>query len=78
MRVCDATEQERVRDIFMRLTRLDDESSREIRDTRRRVAIQELVPAGQNPDEIIALVSKLADVPLSGHQRCAWHEGTGC
>ena len=58
-------EKERVRDIFMRLTRLGDEPSHEeIRDTRRRVAIQELVPAGQSPDEIIALVSKLADARL--------------
>ena len=72
-------EQERVRDIFMRLTRLGDEPSHEeIRDTRRRVAIQELVPAGQSPDKIIALVSKLARCPPGGHQRSAWHEGAGC
>ena len=58
-------EQERVRDIFMRLTRLGDEPSHdEIRDTRRRVTIQELVPAGQNSEEVIALVSKLADARL--------------
>ena len=55
--------QERVRDIFVRLTRLDEEVLRgeERRDTRRRVAILELVPAGSDPGITRAMVKRLAD-----------------
>ncbi|MBN1450523.1 MAG: CHAT domain-containing protein, partial [Anaerolineales bacterium] len=61
-----SAEQKRVRDIFMRLTRLDEESAPgESRDTRRRIALQELVPAGSNPAETVVLVNKLADARLT-------------
>jgi len=59
------TEQERVRDIFMRLTRLDEEPAPKVnRDTRRRVDLEELLPAGNDPAQTIALVKKLADARL--------------
>jgi tetratricopeptide (TPR) repeat protein len=58
-------EQVHMRDIFMRLTRLDDQSALEVyRDTRRRVNLQELIPAGKGSAQTIALVNKLADVRL--------------
>jgi tetratricopeptide (TPR) repeat protein len=58
-------EQERVRDIFMHLTRLDEETTTgENRDTRRRVKLDELLPAGNDPAQTIALVKKLADARL--------------
>jgi WD40 repeat protein len=59
-------EQERVRDIFVRLTRLDEEAVRgeERRDTRRRVGLEELVPAGSAPVATKALVKRLADARL--------------
>ncbi|HEY5904135.1 MAG TPA: CHAT domain-containing protein, partial [Anaerolineales bacterium] len=58
-------EKGRVRDIFLRLTRLDDETaSGEHRDTRRRVEMRELVPAGTDPAGIINLVTRLADARL--------------
>jgi WD40 repeat protein len=59
-------EQERVRDIFVRLTRLDEEATQgeERRDTRRRVDAEELVPAGSSPAATKALVERLADVRL--------------
>lgn len=59
-------ERDRVRDIFVRLTRLGEDSLQgdERRDTRRRVRMDELVPAGQSPAEVIALVKRLADARL--------------
>ncbi|HEY5868664.1 MAG TPA: CHAT domain-containing protein [Candidatus Tectomicrobia bacterium] len=59
-------EQERVRDIFMRLTRLDDDvvPGEARRDTRRRVELRELVPARSDPTPIRALVHRLADSRL--------------
>ncbi len=58
-------EQERVRDIFMRLTRLDEEfAPGKNRDTRRRVNLGELLPAGSDPAQTVALVKKLADARL--------------
>lgn len=61
-----ATEQALVRDIFVRLTRLDEETvqGEERRDTRRRVRFEELVPAGGEPGLIKQLVQRLADVRL--------------
>jgi hypothetical protein len=58
--------QERVRDIFVRLTRLDDEVGLggERRDTRRRVELAELVPVESNPMDARALVKQLADARL--------------
>jgi energy-coupling factor transporter ATP-binding protein EcfA2 len=58
--------QERVRDIFVRLTRLDEEVVRgeERRDTRQRVAILELVPAGSDSGITKAMVKRLADERL--------------
>jgi WD40 repeat protein/serine/threonine protein kinase len=60
------TEQERMRDIFIRLARLDEaEAGGEARrDTRRRVKFEELVPAGGNPTLIRQLVQRLADARL--------------
>jgi hypothetical protein len=59
-------EQERVRDIFVRLTRLDEEvgSGVERRDTRRRVALEELVPAGGDVAATKELVARLASAGL--------------
>ncbi|MCP4395905.1 MAG: hypothetical protein GY801_01145, partial [bacterium] len=59
-------EQERLRDIFVRLTRLDEESMQgeERRDTRRRVWLEELVPAGSDPTATKELVRRLADTRL--------------
>jgi WD40 repeat protein len=59
-------EQEQVRNIFVRLTRLDDRSvrSEQHRDTRRRVAMKELVPLDSNTGVIKDLVRRLADERL--------------
>ena len=58
-------EQERVRDIFMRLTRLDDEPAfEENRDTRRKVNLKELIPVNSDPLQTQALIKKLADARL--------------
>jgi energy-coupling factor transporter ATP-binding protein EcfA2 len=58
-------EQARMRDIFLRLTRLEDApAGAEARDTRRRVGLAELVPAGSEPAETVVLVKRLADARL--------------
>lgn len=55
-------EQEQCRDIFIRLTRLDDASQGEIqRNTRRRVWVEELVPVAGNLSATKRLVKRLAD-----------------
>ncbi|HEY9609977.1 CHAT domain-containing protein, partial [Allocoleopsis sp.] len=56
-------EQERVKNIFVRLTRLDENAKqeKERRNTRRRVKLEELVPAGENLNQIKELVKRLAD-----------------
>ncbi|MBE0669191.1 MAG: hypothetical protein IH588_01265 [Anaerolineales bacterium] len=59
---CSDFERARVRDIFLRLTRLDE--SGEGRDTRRRVLIEELIPANSDSSVIIKLLNKLADARL--------------
>jgi site-specific recombinase len=61
-----AEEQIRMRDIFVRLTRLDEGSTQdgEWRDTRQRVRFNELVPAGSDPAATRALVQRLADARL--------------
>jgi WD40 repeat protein len=59
------TEQDRLRDILLRLTRLADApGGDELRLTRRRVPLAELVPAGDDPAETQALVQRLADERL--------------
>jgi WD40 repeat protein len=63
----DPADQERVQDIFtVRLTRLDEnvDPGQTPRDTRRRVAVSELVPAGASAAKTKALVAKLADARL--------------
>jgi len=59
-------EQEGMRNIFLRLTQLDENPAPgvERRDTRRRVALDELVPAGSERSLTIELVSRLADARL--------------
>lgn len=59
-------DQGRVQDIFVRLTRLDDATGAGVtrRDTRRRVAAIELVPAGADPTPTKTLLAKLADARL--------------
>jgi WD40 repeat protein len=59
-------EQGRVRDIFVRLTRFDEDAlpGEPRRDTRRRVAFDELVPAGTEPIETRRLVARLAGASL--------------
>ncbi len=59
---CSDFERARVRDIFLRLTRLDD--SGEGRDTRRRVLIEELIPVNSDSSVTINLLNKLADARL--------------
>lgn len=58
--------QERMRDIFVRLTRLDEEAApgAERRDTRRRVSLDELVPAGGDVEATRNLVWRLANAGL--------------
>jgi hypothetical protein len=54
-----------MRDILVRLTRLDDAQIQERRrDTRRRVGLAELVPADTGPAATVALVKRLADARL--------------
>jgi WD40 repeat protein len=55
-----------IRNIFVRLTRLDERSvpGERQRNTRQRVAIGELVPAGSNLSDIRRLVNRLADARL--------------
>lgn len=59
---CSKPEQEQIRDIFLRLTRLDDSDQR--RDTRRRVAISDLIPSGGDAVSINLLLDKLASARL--------------
>ncbi len=67
------TERERMRDIFVRLTRLDEEGApnTERRDTRRRVGLEELVPAGGDVAATKALVARLASAGLVVTSRSA-------
>jgi WD40 repeat protein len=62
----EPADRERMQDIFVRLTRLDDESGEDdpARDTRRRVDADELVPAGSDPAATRAMVARLADARL--------------
>jgi WD40 repeat protein len=62
----DQAEQEGMRNIFLRLTRLDEDPAPGIerRDTRRRVALDELVPAGSERSLTVELVNRLADARL--------------
>ena len=55
-------EQEKVKAILIRLTRLDEETVEEAerRDTRRRVALEDLVPSGDDPTVTKGLVDRLA------------------
>jgi hypothetical protein len=59
---CSKPEQDQVRDIFLRLTRLDD--SDEGRDTRRRVPLGDLIISGRDADSITLLLDKLANARL--------------
>jgi formylglycine-generating enzyme required for sulfatase activity len=66
-------ERQQVRGIFLRLVRLDDQDAQ--RDTRRRVALDELVTQGSDRASVVRLVTRLADEkllvtqanPVSGH-----------
>jgi WD40 repeat protein/class 3 adenylate cyclase/tRNA A-37 threonylcarbamoyl transferase component Bud32 len=49
-----------MRNLFLRLTELGEG----IEDTRRRVAVEELVPEGASPDDVQALLDRLADARL--------------
>ena len=75
-----------MRNIFLRLTRLDEDPAAGIerRDTRRRVALDELVPAGSERRQTIELINRLADArlvitgvdPVSGQEEVeVSHEG---
>ncbi len=67
---CSDFEKERLRDIFLRLTRLDE--SADGRDTRRRVLLRDLIPADSDPAEstrgfpgaTTLLIKQLADARL--------------
>ena len=66
-------EREQMRDIFVRLTRLDDDAAAggERRDTRRRVAMDELAPDGGDMTTTRALVARLASAGLVVTSRTA-------
>lgn len=53
-----------VREIFLRLVRLDENLVREHRDTRRKVALNELVPVGASRSRVVELVKDLANIRL--------------
>jgi hypothetical protein len=59
---CSKPEQDQVRDIFLRLTRLDEGD--EGRDTRRRVPLGDLIPSGADAASITLLLNKLAHARL--------------
>ncbi len=61
-RELDDEDRDRVRRIFTRLTRVDVDAAAggERRDTRRRLALVELVPAGEDPAPISRLIARLA------------------
>src|SRR5262249_37008490 len=61
-----AGEQDRMQDIFVRLTRLEENPAQreEWRNTRRRVGLDELVPADTDLAETKTLVKRLADAVL--------------
>jgi len=59
---CSVLEQEIMRDLFLRLTRLDDGDER--RDTRRRVNLQDLLPASRNASLVVKLLDELASARL--------------
>jgi energy-coupling factor transporter ATP-binding protein EcfA2 len=61
-----SSDQERVRHILVRLTRLDEDTMKaeDRRDTRQRVGMEELTPAGSDPADTKALVKRLADARL--------------
>lgn len=62
----DAEAQERLREIFLRLTRLDRDPAPagEPADTRQRVPLDELVPAGEPRERIEALLGQLGETRL--------------
>jgi len=62
----DPAGQQLLRGLFVRLTRLDETESEpgQFRDTRQRVALPELTPAGSDPERLRALVQRLADARL--------------
>jgi hypothetical protein len=56
------SEQRRMQDIFLRLTQVENvESGEGRRDTRRRISLSEVLPAGGNPEETKTLLKRLAD-----------------
>ena len=59
---CSKPEQDQLRDIFLRLTRLDE--GVEGRDTRRRVPLGDLIPSGRDAASITLLLDKLANARL--------------
>jgi WD40 repeat protein len=59
---CSKSEQDTLRDIFLRLTRLDEGD--EGRDTRRRVPLGDLIPSGREAASITLLLDKLANARL--------------
>lgn len=59
---CTEFEKERLRDIFLRLTRLDE--SADGRDTRRRVLLRDLIPADSDSKSTKLLIKQLADARL--------------
>lgn len=54
----------RMRTVFVRLTRVDDSSGENRRDTRQRVAKTDLMPAGVDSSPFLALIAHLADARL--------------
>lgn len=59
---CTSAEQEQIRNIFLRLTRLDKHNEKH--DVRKRIAVDELVASGQSRKSITFLLEKLAHARL--------------
>jgi WD40 repeat protein len=56
-----AADKERLRNILVRLTRIDrDSSASDLRDTRQKATFEELVPAGDDPKEVRRLIERLS------------------
>ncbi|MCX6065371.1 MAG: hypothetical protein NT121_06410, partial [Chloroflexi bacterium] len=78
MQRCTEFEKERLRDIFLRLTRLNADVGSDGRDTRRRVLLRDLIPADSDPESTKLLIKQLADARLVvvsgvGQETCAEH-----
>jgi WD40 repeat protein/energy-coupling factor transporter ATP-binding protein EcfA2 len=62
---CSPAQQNRIQDIFLRLTRLGESNSNgEFRDTRRRILMNDLIPVSGDTTDTVLLTDKLANARL--------------